>query len=566
MKGEIKNIQLEDIVNYNKNPRHSVGNDEIETLKNLFDKVGNQYMINLAEDIFNNDLLPIDIITVVYSEEMQKYIVFEGNRRVACIKLLMNPDEFIFLDSNTINKIKKTTSSGFKYDFSKIQAYVTDEEEGFYIMEKVHTGEDQGRGRKAWSSREKDIFKSRRNNTKTMALMIDQYVRKYKDNFDITMILPFTTLDRIFNNREIKQRIGINLEDENSFTKERIELIIYICRKSAEKAKSENQGVSRIFNKSRIIEDIVLPWIDVFYDDKEEDKEEKSSKTDNKNNNNAENKDNRNTGNGSNSTENNVKILLKDIVTVQEGTELYLKSSDITNISANQIAILKSNNFMMNEYYIFQNTNTVGEYIVEYLYKDNIAKLKVIVEKKSDNTNQKNDNNQKGNGGKNNLPYFFSGIGYGHLNSNDADTHGVARICHELRLFSSKKYVLDFPISSAFLVRAIIEHSLILYSKKNKIQGQDKVIWLNISDNGKAKNLYKIIDNYNKNLPNYIGNTNIREYFTKLFSNYNENANPLNWVIHRPEEYVLAPDKLVTLPSEGLLTVINYLIKEQNVI
>ena len=104
MKGTRRNIKIDQIMNWFENPRHSVGKDEIDTLKKLFEAVGIQNMLNLAEDIQRHGLLKNKQIVVVYSRELRKYIVYEGNRRVAAIKLLLNPEKFTFLDSSTIEK------------------------------------------------------------------------------------------------------------------------------------------------------------------------------------------------------------------------------------------------------------------------------------------------------------------------------------------------------------------------------------------------------------------------------------------------------------------------------
>ena len=65
-------------------------------------------MLNLASDIKAHGLLPCNRIVVVYSEFLKKYVVYEGNRRVAAIKLLLYPDTFTFLDKATIDKVKKS--------------------------------------------------------------------------------------------------------------------------------------------------------------------------------------------------------------------------------------------------------------------------------------------------------------------------------------------------------------------------------------------------------------------------------------------------------------------------
>ena len=63
-------------------------------------------MLNLTEDIQKNGLLGNQQIVVVYSDKLKKYIVYEGNRRIAAIKLLLNPEYFDFLDKPTIDKAK----------------------------------------------------------------------------------------------------------------------------------------------------------------------------------------------------------------------------------------------------------------------------------------------------------------------------------------------------------------------------------------------------------------------------------------------------------------------------
>ena len=63
-----------------------------------------------------------------------------------------------------------------------------------------------------------------------------------------------------------------------------------------------------------------------------------------------------------------------------------------------------------------------------------------------------------------------------------------------------------------------------------------------------------------RNLPNYISDATMRQYFTALFDNYETNVDPLNWVVHRPSEYRLDAQSLIDLPRKGLLALINYLI------
>ena len=151
MPGTTMLIPIDQLINYYENPRHAIGSNEEDTLKKLFDSVGVQYMLNLAEDIQKNGLLGNQQIVAVFSEEMQKYIVYEGNRRIAVIKLLSNPDRFTFLDHASIERARRIGQQGNTP--TEINCYVTDEAEAFFIMERLHSGEDKGRGTKQWTRR-----------------------------------------------------------------------------------------------------------------------------------------------------------------------------------------------------------------------------------------------------------------------------------------------------------------------------------------------------------------------------------------------------------------------------
>ncbi len=495
MPGVIRKIKISELVNYFENPRHAIGSNETDTLKKLFDAVGIQYMLNLAEDVQKNGLLGNQQIVVVYSEAVKKYVVYEGNRRVAAIKLLLSPDLFGFLDKATIEKSKRIGSEGEVPDV--INCYVTDEQEAFFIMERLHSGEDKGRGIKQWTPREKEIFKVRQSHVKNLSYLIDYYVKRYFDGLDITTILPFTTIQRIFNNREIRKQIGLDISDESTFTIEKMQLVIDASKWIVSEADASGIAVTRLYNKARAIEDKLLPWIQDYM--KNHTGESKQG----------------NTEDGEDSTEQ------KDTDRVESTGD---NDSDTTGSDGDSESDGREGSGRRE-----RNTGDIGG----------------------------GNNASRDSGGSRNLPYFFQGLNYGSLNPNDAETHGVAAICRELQLFSDRRLVSAYPIASTFLVRAIIEQAIIYYSKKHNIQGQQKLIWEDIKTISKLSN---IIEKYKRNLPNYITDAFMRQYFMSLFGNYEDNVDPLNWVVHRPSEFQLDASTLIELPRKGLLAIINYLL------
>lgn len=466
MAGEIRRISINEIVNYYENPRHAIAMNEKDTLKKLFESVGIQYMLNLAADIKEFGLLGNQQLVVVYRNELKKYVVYEGNRRVAAIKLLMDLSDFDFLDKATRDKVIKM-STEIVNPIQEVMCYVTDEEEAFFIMERLHSGEDKGRGIKAWSSREKDVFKVRRSDKKTLPYLVDFYVKKYCDNFDITSVMPFTTIQRIFGNKKIKADIGLDINDENTFTKEKMELIVNLSKDIAENVEREGLSMTRLYNLASEIEEKVIPLIE-FY---------------------------RNGG----------------VTEVQE--KCNTKNDELIN---------KETEFANDE----ENKNSI---------RNEKEEVKKIVSSQNISSSTEKEIPQKNCiGSKKNLPYFFLGIDYSHLDPVDVDSHGIAEVCSELRYFSERQLVDKLPIAAVFLIRSAIEQAIIYYSKKHCIQGQNKQIWENIKNISK---LSKIIENYKKNLPNYIIDKEMQQYFTLLFEDYEKNVDPLNWVVHRPAEF-----------------------------
>ncbi len=198
----VERIEVDKIENYFENPRHDIGINELDTLKKLFNVAGYQNMINLAQDIYTNGLVNASLITVVKQDKTDKYTVYEGNRRIACIKLILNPEKFSFLAKNQvdrINKMKKDAPS--KIDLSQVECLVTDEEDAFFIMQRLHSGEDKGKGPKAWNPREQETFLIR-TSPKVSISIANIISDKYEEFFgeDIQAKMAYTNIQRLFNN------------------------------------------------------------------------------------------------------------------------------------------------------------------------------------------------------------------------------------------------------------------------------------------------------------------------------------------------------------------------------
>ena len=86
-----KTIRTVDLCLALDNPRLTDSQDENEELQKIVNEQ-KQKIVVLAEDIIDHGLNPLDTVAVYPSEIREgKYIVAEGNRRIAAIKILNDP-------------------------------------------------------------------------------------------------------------------------------------------------------------------------------------------------------------------------------------------------------------------------------------------------------------------------------------------------------------------------------------------------------------------------------------------------------------------------------------------
>ncbi|EAE4824364.1 hypothetical protein E1V55_15305, partial [Listeria monocytogenes] len=164
--------------------------------------------------------------------------------------LILHPEKFSFLPKNQIDRIKKMKSdTPSKINLSQIECLITDEEDAFFIMRRIHSGEDKGRGLKSWNTKEQEIFKLRtnpKNSTSIAKIISDKYEEFFKE--DIQEEMAYTNIQRLFNNLEVRESLGIEKDNIDSFSCERLYLIKGVIEKVNQIAKIENLSISRKFN------------------------------------------------------------------------------------------------------------------------------------------------------------------------------------------------------------------------------------------------------------------------------------------------------------------------------
>lgn len=129
------------------NPRHDeviIDLGEMFIMQQLVkNKKDSQAMYKLICDIYNAGWFPQSIVTVTYDKEKEKYIAWDGNRRLTALKILQNPKILDSLNNFTYsqrNKIYDMNKQINDKSFYEVSCYVaTSFEECADYIRTIHT-------------------------------------------------------------------------------------------------------------------------------------------------------------------------------------------------------------------------------------------------------------------------------------------------------------------------------------------------------------------------------------------------------------------------------------------
>lgn len=210
---------------------HPVDNEEQAILEMLrLKKVGPNKIKNIIADIAETNVILEDFIVLV---ENNKYIVYDGNRRLTAIKLLDKENiKIIENEFSSLYKFIQNLNHNIDIDKLIVSAKVyTDKGSVLNHIKKLHSGEQDGVGQISWGSIEKSNFDKQitDKNLSFSNLLLDkikslpQYQTIYNEIISTSIS---TTIDRIFGFVPIKERIfgvgrgqNISLDNENSLDK-----------------------------------------------------------------------------------------------------------------------------------------------------------------------------------------------------------------------------------------------------------------------------------------------------------------------------------------------------------
>jgi len=214
-------LKVEQLVLDTDNPRITHADGQHDALQKVV-RDQRVKLVRLAQSIVDKGLSPIERLMVLQvSAKPKQYIPLEGNRRVAVLTFLTQPEVMTGLDMPTSMK-RLFERLADQFDRSKVEpiaGYEVDaRDEGRYWIELRHNGENEGRGVVNWPAITAARWRKRDLGIQAFDLVMDHggftpdEIEKIKDGF------PLSTLKRLMEVPDVRGMIGLSAKDGVLYT------------------------------------------------------------------------------------------------------------------------------------------------------------------------------------------------------------------------------------------------------------------------------------------------------------------------------------------------------------
>ena len=202
-----KKIAISDLLVNRSNDRHGELENETAAIAWLFSE-REQHMRNLAKDIAEQGRI---FEPPLISPEGSKFTVFDGNRRVTCLKLLEKPKRAPTVElQEYFAKLRAEWEGEFP---EKIECQLeADKDRIDDILYRRHTGAQGGVGQSNWDDRMKQTFVTRTG--KGSGLNVADEIEKRLIKADLLpgkKKIPRSTLNRLLSAEAFRNRVGFSV-------------------------------------------------------------------------------------------------------------------------------------------------------------------------------------------------------------------------------------------------------------------------------------------------------------------------------------------------------------------
>lgn len=206
---KLKEINISDLIVNRANDRHGELENETTAIAWLFN-TRETHMKNLAKDIVAEGRI---YEPPLVSETSDKYVVFDGNRRVTCLKVLEKPSRAPTTElQEYFSELKSQWEGAFP---DKLLCQVENDRDLVDgILYRRHTGTLGGVGQSRWDDRMKDNFVAR--SGKEVGFNVADEVEKRLKQADLlpSKKIPRSNLRRLLSAEAIRNRVGFSTKNK----------------------------------------------------------------------------------------------------------------------------------------------------------------------------------------------------------------------------------------------------------------------------------------------------------------------------------------------------------------
>lgn len=201
----LEQIKIKDLQVNRANDRHGELENETAAIAWLFN-TRETHMKNLAKDIVDEGRI---FEPPLVTPEKNAFLVFDGNRRVTCLKLLEKPERSPTVQ---LQDFFKTLRKNWKGSFpSTILCQVEENRDDIdSTLYRRHTGTQNGVGQSNWDDRMKDNFVARSGKAAGFNLADEIEQRLKAADLLPNKKIPRSNLNRFLSSEAIRNRIGIS--------------------------------------------------------------------------------------------------------------------------------------------------------------------------------------------------------------------------------------------------------------------------------------------------------------------------------------------------------------------
>jgi hypothetical protein len=254
-----KPIDIDNLLLDENNPRLTDISDQDDALEKIIIDQGAK-LVNLARDIIsmgstNPSELPIVIPS---SDEKDKYIVLEGNRRLAVLRLLCNNNLIAGIEDAALKtEFQKLSLEFHKNPISKLQCYVAKNRiDADHWRMLRHTGSNNGVGTVTWNASAVARFSKQLGVTKysSLALQVKDHLiqdtsfsKSLKNKLETDVKL--TNLGRLINDPAVRDYVGLKVDDGELDTASLNKEVMHNLELLIGGISADNFQVRQIYNK-----------------------------------------------------------------------------------------------------------------------------------------------------------------------------------------------------------------------------------------------------------------------------------------------------------------------------